>query len=161
MSKLLLRTLIFATFVCGVAHAQSNLADNIDVSRTIIAKLDRATQNDPPPNFASSILVRVHKEATTFIGLADALSEQIRKGGSPDATSMFSLYSQFIDLYDQYELFVNVTTTRQIELATVQTTSMGKEFFETKTFLEAATYAELMRIDDALQACHSSHPLKP
>jgi len=159
MSKLM-HALVFSVSVCGIATAQSSqnsLADKIDVSRTIIAKLDRAAQNDPPPNFASSILVRVHKEATTFTGLADALSDRIRKGDSPEATSMFSLYTQFVDLYDQYGLFVDFTTTRQLEVGTVRTTSMAKEFFETKTFLEAATYAELLRMDEALRTCHSSH----
>lgn len=82
----------------------NSLADKIDVSRTIIAKLDRATQYDPPPDFAPLILVRAHKEATTFIEPADSTSLLLRKGGSPDATSMFNLYSQFIDLYDEYDL---------------------------------------------------------
>jgi len=160
MSKYL-RNLFFAVSVCGVAAAQSpqdSLADKIDVSRMVIAKLDHAAQNDPPPNVASSILVRVHKEATTFTALADSLSERIRKGDSPEATSMFTLYTQFVDLFGQYDLFVNLTTTRQLELGNVRTTSMAKEYFETKTFLEAATYAELMRMDEALRACHSSHP---
>jgi hypothetical protein len=155
--------LLSVTFFCSLAAAQApqqNLADKIDISRTIIAKLDRAAQNDPPPNFASSILVRVHKEATTFAQMADSTSELLRKGQSPDASTMFSLYSDFTDLYDQYDMFVNVTSTvaanRKLELSTVMTVAMGKEYFDAKTFLEVATTAELMSMDEALRACRSS-----
>ena len=148
-------------YCCAAAQSSnSSLADEIDMSRTIVAKLDRAAQNDPPPNFASSILVRVHKEASTFTQMADSTSELLRKGGSPDATTMFSLYSDFTDLYDQYDMFVNVTSTitatRKIELEAVMSTAMGKEFFEAKSYLEVATTAQLMMLDDALRACHSS-----
>jgi hypothetical protein len=151
---------LFAGLVCSVAAAaqstRNSLADHIDVSRTIIAKLDRAAQNDPPPNFASEILVRVHKEATTFIGLADTLSTRIREGDSPGASSMFNLYTQFTDLYDQYDLFVNVTSApRQIDLQKVRSVAMAQEFYETKTFLEAMALHEVMRTEDELRACRS------
>jgi hypothetical protein len=96
-----------------VVSAQANgskLADSIDTGRTIIAKLDHAAQDDPPPYFASSILVRVHQEAISFISLADAVSTTVRHGGAPAGTSLFTLYSQFIDLFDQYELFTSPET---------------------------------------------------
>lgn len=77
-----------------VAQAQQKLADEIAVSRTIIAKLDHAIQNDPPPNFAAESLVRAHREATTFIELADATSEELRQGQPPNAFSLLSIYTQ-------------------------------------------------------------------
>jgi hypothetical protein len=88
----------------------NKLADNIDIGRTIIAKLDHAAQEDPPPNFASSILVRNHNDAVNFINLADSVSASVRQGSNPDATSMFTLYSQFINLFDQFDLYTTVET---------------------------------------------------
>ncbi|RZU29051.1 hypothetical protein [Edaphobacter modestus] len=156
-----MRLLIFlvAGLVCSVAAAQSthpSLADRIDVSRTIIAKLDRAAQNDPPPNFASEILVQAHKDATTFIGLADMLSTSIREGKSAGASSMVNLYFRFTDLYDQYDLFANATSgPRQIDLQKVRSVDMAKEFYETKTVLQFAALGEVIRTEGELQACHS------
>jgi len=144
---------------CAVsAQAQSNaLADSIDTSRTIIAKLDHATEDDPPPNFASSILVRVHQEATSFIALADAVSTTVRRGDAPGGTSMFSLYSQFIDLFDQYELFTSVET-RPLALDKVRSVAMSKEFFETKTLLQIATDRQIATMEEQLKSCPSARP---
>jgi hypothetical protein len=152
----LLLALCSPCVVCAQANS-TKLADSIDTSRTIIAKLDHATQDDPPPNVASSILVRVHQEAMSFITLADAVSTTIRDGGAPAGTSMFTLYSQFIDLFDQYELFTSVET-RRLGLDKVRSVAMGKEFFETKTLLEAATYVEMMRMEEELRSCRSPKP---
>jgi hypothetical protein len=88
----MLYVVLLALCSSGAVSAQATnntLADNIDTSRTIIAKLDHATQDDPPPNFASPILVRVHHEAASFIALADAVSTTVRRGDSPGGTSMF------------------------------------------------------------------------
>lgn len=140
---------------CGAAaQATSNkLADNIDTARTIIAKLDHAAQDDPPPNFASSILVRVHREASDFISLADTVSASVRHGRSdPSPTSMFSLYSQFINLFEQFDLYTTVET-RPLALDKVRSTAMSQEYFETKTFLEAVTYALLLKTEEALSSC--------
>jgi hypothetical protein len=156
----MLYVLLLALCSSGAVSAQATnntLADNIDTSRTIIAKLDHATQDDPPPNFASSILVRVHQEATSFIALADAVSTTVRRGDSPGGTSMFSLYSQFIDLFDQYELFTSAET-RPLALDKVRSVAISKEFFETKTFLETATYLQLSTMEEQLKSCFSARP---
>jgi hypothetical protein len=58
----------------------NKLADNIDTGRTIIAKLDHASQDDPPTNFGSSIIVRNHQNAVKFISLADTVSASVRRG---------------------------------------------------------------------------------
>jgi hypothetical protein len=135
----------------------NKLADNIDIGRTIIAKLDHAAQEDPPPNFASSILVRNHNDAVNFINLADSVSASVRQGSNPDATSMFTLYSQFINLFDQFDLYTTVET-RPLALDKVHSSSLSKEYFETKTYFEVATYALVMKTEDELKACHSSKP---
>jgi hypothetical protein len=132
----------------------SKLADNIDTVRTIIAKLDHAAQDDPPPNFASSILVRNHNDAINFVSLADSVSASVRRGNDPDATSMFTLYSQFINLFDQFDFYTTVEA-RPLALDKVLSSSMSKEYFETKGYFEAVTYALVMRADEELKACHS------
>ncbi len=150
--------LAFCSFRVVSAQANSNkLADSIDTSRTIIAKLDHAAQDDPPPNFASSILVRVHQEATSFITLADSVSTTVRHGGPPGGTSMFTLYSQFIDLFDQYELFTSAET-RPLELDKVRSVAMSKDFFETKTLFEVVTTSEIMRMEEELRSCRTPKP---
>ena len=154
----MLGVLFFAlcSFCAAAAQATSNtLADSIDTSRTIIAKLDHAAQDDPPPNFASSILVRVHKEATSFIELADFTSATVRRGDAPGGTSMFSLYSQFIDLFEQYELFTSAET-RPLALDKVRSVAMAKEYFDTKTFLEAATHLQITTMEEQLKSCLSA-----
>lgn len=144
----------------SVVSAQANstkLADSIDTGRTIIAKLDRAAQDDPPPNFASSILVRVHQEATSFISLADAVSTTVRHGGAPAGTSLFTLYSQFIDLFNQYDLFTSVEA-RPLGLDEVRSVAMSKEYADTKSLLQLTTYVEMTRMEDALKSCRSQGP---
>jgi hypothetical protein len=135
----------------------NKLADNIDTARTIIAKLDHAAQDDPPPNFASSILVRNHQDAQTFISLADTVSASVRRGNDPDATSMFSLYSEFINLFEQFDLYTSVET-RPLALDKVHSTAMSKDYFETKTYFEVITYAIVMRTEDELKSCRSPKP---
>jgi len=130
----------------------NKLADNIDTSRTIIAKLDHAAQADPPPNFASSILVRNHNDAATFINLADSVSASVRRGNDPDATSMFTLYSMFINLFEQFDLYTTVEA-RPLELDKVRSTSMSKEYFNTKSYFELATYALVANADEELKKC--------
>jgi hypothetical protein len=114
-----------------------------------------AAQDDPPPNFASSILVQVHKEAASFIELADATSTTVRRGDAPGGTSIFSLYSQFIDLYERYELFMSAET-RPLALDKVRSVAMAKEYFDTKTFLEAATYLQITTMEEQLKSCLSA-----
>jgi hypothetical protein len=70
---------------------------------------------------------------------------------------MFSLYSQFIDLFDQYELFTSAET-RPLELDKVRSVAISKEFFETKTFLETATYLQLSTMEEQLKSCFSARP---
>jgi hypothetical protein len=137
----------------------NKLADNIDSGRTIIAKLDHAAQDDPPPNVASSILVRNHQDALHFISLADTISASVRHGNDPDATSMFTLYSEFINLFEQFNLYTSVET-RPLALDKVRSTSMSIEYYETKTYFETATYAFVMRTEEALKSCNSATPAK-
>ena len=147
--------LLLALFQSGVASAQgtgNKLADSIDTSRTIIAKLDHAAQEDPPPNVASSILVRVHQEAISFLSLADSVSTTVRRGSDPGATSMFTLYSEFINVFEHFELYTSIET-RPLALDKVQSVAMSKEYFETKTFLEVATYAVVLNTEEALKTC--------
>ncbi len=83
--------LVLCSFrVVSAQGSTSRLADSIDSSRTIIAKLDHAAQSDPPPNFQTSILVRQHQDATSFIALADSVSTIVRNGGAPVAHQCFS-----------------------------------------------------------------------
>ncbi len=155
----ILCVLSLALFSSCMASAQgtgSKLADNIDTGRTIIAKLDHAAQDDPPPNFASSILVRNHHDATNFISLADSVSASVRLGNDPDATSMFTLYSQFINLFDEFELYSTVET-RPLALDKVRSSSMSKEYLETKSYFEVVTYALVMKAEDELKACHPAN----
>ena len=133
---------LFSSFMAGAQSTGNKLADNIDTARTIIAKLDHAAQDDPPPNFASSILVRNHRDAVNFISLADSVSASVRLGSDPDATSMFTLYSQFINLFDLFELYTTVET-RPLALDKVRSSSMSKEYFETKSYFEAVSYTHL------------------
>jgi hypothetical protein len=79
----------------------------------------------------------------------------VRRGNDPDATSMFTLYSQFIDLFDQFNLYTTVET-RPLALDKVHSVSMSKEYFETKSYFEVVTYALVMRAEDELRACHSA-----
>jgi len=144
---------LFASCMASAQGTGNKLADNIDTGRTIIAKLDHAAQDDPPPNFASSILVRNHKEAVDFISLADSVSASVRRGNDPDATSMFTLYSQFINLFDQFEVYTTAET-RPLALDKVRSASMGKEYFETKGYFEVVTYALIMRTEEELKDCH-------
>lgn len=134
----------------------NKLADNIDTGRTIIAKLDHAAQDDPLPDFASSILVRNHNDAVNFISLADSVSASVRRGNDPDATSMFTLYSQFINLFDQFDLYTKVETRSLALDKVVRSSSMSEEYFETKSYFEVVAYALVMRAEDELKACHST-----
>jgi hypothetical protein len=61
---------LFSSCMVSAQGTGNRLADNIDTGRTIIAKLDHAAQGDPPPNFASSILVCNHQDAVNLISLA-------------------------------------------------------------------------------------------
>lgn len=156
----ILYVLSLALFSSCMVSAQSTgnkLADNIDTGRTIIAKLDHAAQDDPPPNFASSILVGKHQEAVNFISLADTVSASVRRGDDPDATSMFTLYSEFINLFEQFDLYTSVET-RPLALDKVHSSTMSKEYFETKTYFEAVTYAVVMRTEEEMKSCHSPKP---
>jgi hypothetical protein len=146
---------LFSSFAAAAQGSGNKLADNIDTGRTIIAKLDHAAQDDPPPNFASSILVRTHNDAVNFINLADSVSASVRRGNDPDATSMFMLYSQFINLFDQFD-FYTTAEARPLALDKVRSVSMSKEYSETKSYFEVATYALVMRAEDELKACHSA-----
>lgn len=146
---------LFSSFTAGAQGTGNKLADNIDTGRTIIAKLDHAAPDDPPPNFASSILVRNHNDAVNFINLADSVSASVRRGNDPDAAAMFTLYSQFINLFDQFDLYTTVET-RPLALDKVRSVSMSKEYFETKGYFEVVTFALVMRAEDELKACHSA-----
>ena len=137
--------------------SDKSLADEIAVGRTIIAKLDHAARNDSPPNFGSEILVRVHKEATSFEELADATSEELRKGQPPNPTTLFSIYTAFRDLYDEYDEFVNITSKR-IELAGVRSVATAREYAEVKAYLEAETLLEMSKLNDQVQGCKTAQP---
>jgi hypothetical protein len=148
---------LFSSCMVSAQGTGNRLADNIDTGRAIIAKLDHAAQDDPPPNFASSILVRNHQDVVNFIKLADTVSASVRRGNDPDATSMFTLYSEFINLFEQFDLYTTVET-RPLALDKVRSTSMSKEYFETKTYFEVVTYAVVMRMEEELKSCHSPKP---
>lgn len=144
---------LFSSCMVSAQGTGNKLADNIDTGRTIIAKLDHAAQDDPPPNIASSILVRNHQDALNFISLADTVSASVRRGNDPDAASMFTLYSKFISLFEQFDFYTSVET-RSLALDKVHSTAMSKEYFETKTYFEDVTYAVVMRTEEELKSCH-------
>jgi len=148
---------LFSSCMVSAQGTGNRLADNIDTGRTIIAKLDHAAQDDPPPNFASSILVSNHQDAVNFIKLADTVSASVRRGNDPDAMSMFTLYSEFINLYEQFDFYTTVET-RPLALDKVRSTSMSKEYVETKTYFEVVTFAVVMRMEGELKSCHSPKP---
>lgn len=153
-----LYALLLALILPCITSAQASnaqLADSIDTARTIIAKLDHATQNDPPPNFGASIIVNTHHQATSFISFADDVAASVRKGQAPEGTSMFLLYSQFIDLFDMYEFFTSAES-RPLELDKVRSVALSKEYATAKTDLQTGVESEIFRMEQELKACPSS-----
>lgn len=151
-----LSLILFSSFAAASPSTGNQLADNLDTSRAIIAELDHAAQDDPPSNFASSILVRNHNDAIDFINLTDSVSASVRRGNEPDATSMLTIYNQFINLFSQFDEY-STSETRPLELDKVQSVSMSQEYFETKSYFEIVTSALVSKLEDELRGCRSAN----